>query len=86
MSRQGMRLVILCEDLQQEVFARQFFFRRGFHRHKIQIIRNSNAKGSAEQFVRTYYPQEVRAYRSKSTYQSRGLMVLIVQIPMVVGL
>ena len=55
MSRQGMRLVILCEDLQQEVFARQFFFRRGFHRHKIQIIRNSNAKGSAEQFVRTYY-------------------------------
>ena len=77
MSRQGMRLVILCEDLQQEVFARPFFFRRGFHRHKIQIIRNSNAKGSAEQFVRTYYAQEVRAYRSKSTYLSRGLVVVI---------
>lgn len=77
MSRQGMWLVILCEDLQQEVFARQFFIRRGFNRRRIQIIRNSNARGSAEQFVRTYYAREVRAYRSKSTYQSRALLVMI---------
>lgn len=77
MNRQKMQLVVLCEDLQQEVFTRQFFFRRGFDKRKIKIKRNSNGKGSGEQFVRTFYAPEVRAYRSKSTYQSRGLVVVI---------
>ena len=77
MNKQKMRLVVLCEDLQQEVFTRQFFFRRGFNKRKIKIKRNPNGKGSGEQFVRTAYAQEVRAYRSKSTYQLRGLVVMI---------
>jgi hypothetical protein len=72
-----MQIVILCEDIQQEVFARHFLLRRGFHDKKITINRNITGKGSGEQYVRTHYAQQVKDYRSKSTYLSRCLVVVI---------
>ncbi len=76
-TRQRIQLIILCEDLQQEVFARHFFRCRGFHRSEITIMRNPNGKGSGEQFVRQNYAKQVKNYRRKSTYQSIVLVVMI---------
>ncbi|MEW5986644.1 MAG: hypothetical protein AB1791_08430 [Chloroflexota bacterium] len=58
------------------MFARHFFIQRGVSPRKIKVVRNPQGKGSGEQFVRSHYPNEVRAYRSKSTYLTIGLAVV----------
>ena len=73
-----MRLVILCEDLQQEVFARHFFMSRGFLRHELDFKRSIAGKGSGEQYVRTRYAQEVKKFRKKSTYIKSIRLVVII--------
>jgi len=73
MSQRRVQIVLLCEDRQQEVFARYFLKQRGFtgnFRTKICL------KGAGEQFVRESYAAEVKAYRSKN-YLSGMLVVLI---------
>ena len=77
MARRRVRLVILCEDRQQEVFARKFFLSRGFHHREIDPKTAPRGKGSAEQFVREQYALEVRTWRKKSTYLSILLAVVI---------
>ncbi len=77
MTKRGIQLLILCEDQQQEIFARHFFLNRGFHPREIRIKRSPRGKGSGEQYVREHYPKEVKAYRSQSTYRSIGLAVVI---------
>ncbi|MEH2448451.1 MAG: hypothetical protein V7K18_22555 [Nostoc sp.] len=75
MNRRRVQIVILCEDKQQEVFARHFLKKRGFildRNLRIEIC----PKGAGEQFVRKRYPAEVKAYRSKN-YLSGILVVLI---------
>ncbi|MEG3928701.1 MULTISPECIES: hypothetical protein [unclassified Microcoleus] len=75
MSRR-VQIVILCEDRQQEVFARYFLKKRGFTG---QFRANICPKGSqaGEEYVRTHYPGEVKAYRQKRNQVSIGLVVLI---------
>lgn len=73
-----MRLIILCEDLQQEVFARQFFMSRGFRRHELDFKRSLSGKGSGEQYVRKRYVKEVISYRRKSTYIKSIALVAII--------
>ncbi|RCJ28025.1 hypothetical protein A6770_24365 [Nostoc minutum NIES-26] len=75
MSQRRVQIVILCEDRQQEVFARHFLKKRGFildRNVRIQIC----PKGAGEQFVREHYAVEVKAYRSKN-YRLGMLVVLI---------
>jgi hypothetical protein len=78
MARRRVRLVILCEDRQQEVFARKFFLSRGFHHRELEFKTAPGGKGSAEQFVREQYPLEVKTYRRKSTYLSSILLAVII--------
>ncbi|MEG5139524.1 MULTISPECIES: hypothetical protein [unclassified Microcoleus] len=76
MSQRRVQIVILCEDRQQEVFARYFLKKRGF----TGVFRaNICPKGSqsGEQYVRTHYPAEVKAYRQNKNRVSIGLVVLI---------
>jgi hypothetical protein len=73
----GTRLVLLCEDLQQEVFARHYFMSRGFDRREIRSRIGLSGQGAGEQFVRENYPQEVKAYRSRSAYQAICLVIVI---------
>jgi hypothetical protein len=76
MSQRRVQIVILCEDRQQEVFARYFLKKRGFtglFRTKICPIGSQ----SGEQYVRTQYPVEVKAYRQNKNQVSIGLVVLI---------
>ncbi|MEG4321788.1 MULTISPECIES: hypothetical protein [unclassified Microcoleus] len=76
MSQRRVQVVILCEDRQQEVFARYFLKKRGF----TGLFRaNICPKGSqsGEQYVRSQYAVEVKAYRPNRNRVSIGLVVLI---------
>jgi len=76
MSQRRVQIVILCEDRQQEVFARHFLKIRGF----TGIIRAKicpSGSQSGEQYVRTQYAAEVKAYRQNRNRVSIGLVVLI---------
>lgn len=76
MSQRRVQIVILCEDRQQEVFARHFLKMRGF----TGIIRAKicpSGSQSGEQYVRTQYAAEVKAYRQNRNRVSIGLVVLI---------
>lgn len=77
MTRRRAQLVILCEDQQQEFFARHFFIDQGVHPRRIRIKKSPKGEGAAEQYVRERYPQEVRAYRSQSSHLSIALAVII---------
>lgn len=73
MSQRRVQIVILCEDRQQEVFARHFLKKRGF----TGTIRTKICpRGAGEQFVRESYAAEVKAFRSRN-YLSGMLIVLI---------
>ena len=56
------RLIVLCEDKQQQVFVRRFMKPRT--NHPIRVISAPAGGGSGEQFVRERYPQELRALRA----------------------
>ncbi|MGA2067624.1 MAG: hypothetical protein ABSG86_21840 [Thermoguttaceae bacterium] len=58
-----MRLVLLCEDVQQETFARRFL-KRAITQVEILRVERAPGKGAAEQFVRERFPPELRAHRS----------------------
>ncbi|MDY7014884.1 MAG: hypothetical protein SVX43_15025 [Cyanobacteriota bacterium] len=77
MTKRKVEITILCEDIQQQVFARRFLLNRGFHPRKIRLLPLPVGEGSGEKYVRRQYPKEVRAYRGKFTYRSVGLVVLI---------
>jgi hypothetical protein len=76
MSQRRVQIVILCEDRQQEVFARHFLKKRGFTGiFRIEICPAGSQSG--EQYVRTQYPVEVKTYRQNRNRISIGLVVLI---------
>lgn len=76
MSQRRVQIVILCEDRQQEVFARYFLKKRGFTGlFRAEICPSGSQAG--EQYVRTNYPKEVKAYRQNKNQVSIGLVVLI---------
>jgi hypothetical protein len=76
MSQRRVQIVILCEDRQQEVFARYFLKKRGFTgRFRANICPEGSQAG--EQYVRTHYPEEVKVSRQKRNPVSIGLVVLI---------
>lgn len=77
MTKRQVEVTILCEDIQQQVFARRFLINCGFHPRKIRLLPLPQGKKSGEQYVRQKYPAEVKAYRSKSSYRSVCLVVLI---------
>ena len=76
MSQRRVQIVILCEDRQQEVFARYFLKKRGFTgRFRANICPEGSECGS--DYVRTHYPEEVKAYRQNRNRVAIGLVVLI---------
>ena len=76
MSQRRVQIVILCEDRQQEVFARYFLEKRGFRGpFRPKICPPGSQAG--EQYARTHYPEEVKAYRQNRNRVAIGLVVLI---------
>ena len=68
--------MILCEDRQQEVFARHFLESCGVDRNKIYPKVCPRGKQAGEQYVRDRYPHEVVSYRRVSHRLSAGLVVI----------
>lgn len=56
-------MVLLCEDLQHEVFVRRFLREQSVNVGLPRVVRCSS--GSAEQFVRERYPEELRAQQRR---------------------
>ena len=71
------QVVVLCEDHQQEVFARHFLVNCGIHRRRIRAKVVPPARGSGEQRVRQEYPREVKEHRTRRNKISIALAVLI---------
>ena len=61
------RTVVLCEDLQQEVFVRRFLKTLGRGTRQLRVEKAPPGRGSAEQFVRKRYPTELAASRRPDT-------------------
>lgn len=77
MTHSDIQIIVLCEDRQQEVFARYFLVKRGFNSRKIRPLPLPKGTQSGEQYVRERYPKEVKAYRSQKNHLSIALVVLI---------
>lgn len=67
--------MILCEDLQSQVFIRRALLRRGVENHRIRLVDLPSGSGSGEQYVRKQYPGEVEAHRSQVTRMAAALVV-----------
>jgi hypothetical protein len=70
------QVIILCEDLQQAVFARHFLVACGINSHRLYTKIAPQRKGSGAQYVYNHYPAKVRSYR-KRKHLNIALVVLV---------
>lgn len=75
MSGRQVRTILLCEDRKQATLVRHYLNGIG---QSFRIMRTEICPtGSAEQFVRTWYPHEVAALRAKGYQHNLALIVVI---------
>jgi hypothetical protein len=78
MSNRSSQIVILCEDTQQESFIRRFLKKaHGIPSALLRVSKNPSGKGSGEQFVRSRYPNELKALRQRQHHANTTLIVAI---------
>lgn len=79
------KVIVLAEDEQHQRLICQYLYRlpahvaggREFQQHDIRTLIAPGGRGSAEQWVRTKYPAEVKEYRRRSARQWLALIVAI---------
>lgn len=59
------QVVLLCEDRAHNTFVRRFLRKRGFTPRQIHTVELPDGGGSGEQWVRSRYPDELKAVRSQ---------------------
>ena len=67
----GVSVILLCEDMQTDVFVRRFLKRRKFRDFRSLV--SPHGRGSGEQWVRERYPRELQAIR-----QIQGACLVVV--------
>ncbi len=67
-------IVLLCEDTQTDSFVRRFLSHRGFHGRELKTIISPPGRQSGEQWIRTRYPEELKAIRAR---QQTFLLVVV---------
>jgi len=77
MSTRRVRLALLCEDSQHEAFARRFLKGMGWNTREIRVEKSPSAGGSAEQWVRQRFPNELRVYRRRRQQEASALIAII---------
>lgn len=70
------RVVVLCEDKQQEVFARKYLEARNIERRKVTYNTCPGGKRAGEQYVRQEYTREVQELRRRQQ-ENIALIVII---------
>ena len=68
------KVVLLCEDLQTDVFVRRFLARRNINRRHIVTCPLPDGRQSGEQWVRTRFPEELERIRRRQ----RALLVVVI--------
>ena len=61
----GVKIVLLCEDKQTDVFVRRFLRHRNFDERDIRTLPLPDGRRSGEQWVRKRYPDELKVIRSR---------------------
>jgi hypothetical protein len=69
------QVILLVEDSRQEQLIRQYLSQLGLGTHAMRIVRSPAGAGSGEQWVRTRFPKEVSACRSR--HAETKLIILI---------
>jgi len=77
MSIRRVRIVLLCEDSQQEAFTRRFLKEMGWNTRELRVEKSPSATGSAEQWVRERFPAELRVYRQRKHRAASALIAMI---------
>lgn len=76
MARQRVQYVLVCEDQQQEAFARRFLRQTGVVKdlHQLRVERSPSGRGAADRFVQDVYVTELDAGRR--THVASTLLLL----------
>ena len=77
MSTRRVRIVLLCEDSQQEAFTRRFLEGMGWNTRELRVEKSPSAKGSAAQWVKKQFPKQLGIYRARRSRAASGLIVMI---------
>lgn len=75
MSARRVKVVLLCEDSQHEAFVRRFL--RGMNCETRELRVEKSPSGSAEQWVRSKFPVELKAYRHRQARATSALVTVI---------
>ena len=75
--RRNVQVVLLCEDTQHETFARRFLKKLGWTNHQMRVVKAPGGRGSAEQFVRERFPEELEEHRRRRSRVSVALIVIL---------
>lgn len=73
---QGAQFVVLCEDLQSQVFIRRALIHAGVNSRRIRIVAlpSTVGGGAGHAYVIQHYPDEVKAFRTQNAKAATGLV------------
>ena len=77
MSARRVKIVLLCEDSQHEAFTRRFLTGMGLNKRELYVEKSPSASGSAEQWVREKFPNELMIYRQRRQLAASALIAMI---------
>lgn len=72
----NVQVVLLCEDRQQEVFARRFLKKTGWNTRELRVEKAPHGRGAGEQYVRDRFPTELADFRRRAV-RSKALSLPI---------
>jgi hypothetical protein len=75
MNRDGVQVVVLCEDTQTECFIRRFLVKQNWNRRKIRFETLPAGRGSGLVWVREKFVSELKAFRRRNTRMDTCLIV-----------
>jgi len=77
MTARRVKIVLLCEDFQQEAFARRFLVGMGWNTRELRVEKSPSAGGSAEKWVRENFPKELKIYRQRQWQAASAVIAMI---------
>lgn len=77
MSARRVRIVLICEDSQHEAFTRRFLAGMGWNTRELRVEKSPSASGSAEQWVRMKFPDELKIFRQRRQRAASALIAMI---------
>ena len=77
MSIRRVKIVLLCEDSQHEAFTRRFLKGMGWNTREIRVEKSPSSLGSAEQWVREKFSDELSVYRQRRQKATSALIAMI---------